>query len=71
MAQGSDLTKNWITLGIVAGLLVSFIYPPLMFIPMPSVLQVFLIMAFGPLLGLASVGLYYFITLDKRPFRPR
>jgi hypothetical protein len=66
MTQESDLTKNWITLGIIAGLLVSFIYPSLMFIPMPSVLQVFLIMAFGPLLGLASVGLYYFITLDKK-----
>jgi len=66
MVQESDLTKSWIKLGIVAGLLVSFIYPSLMFIPMPSVLQVFLIMAFGPLLGLASVGLYYFITLDKK-----
>jgi len=66
MAQGSDFTKNWITLGIVAGLLASFIYPSLIFIPMPSVLQVFLIMAFGPLFGLASVGLYYFLALDKK-----
>lgn len=66
MAQGSNLTKSWIRLGIVAGLLVSVIYPLLMLTPMPFVLQVFLIMAFGPLLGLASVGLYYFLALEKK-----
>jgi len=58
--------KNWIKLGIISGLLVSVIYPLLIFVPMPMIFQVILIMAWGPLLGLSAVGGYYFLALHKR-----
>lgn len=58
--------KKWIKLGIISGLLVSLIYPALIFISMPELVQTFLVMIFGPLLGLASTGLYFFISLHKK-----
>ncbi|MGB5894885.1 MAG: hypothetical protein WBG58_11975 [Ignavibacteriaceae bacterium] len=66
MLNHNALTKKWIILGIISGLMVSFIYPALMFIPLPEIVQTFLIMLFGPLLGFSSAGLYYFITLNKK-----
>ena len=64
--RNNQLTKKWIQLGIISGLLVSFIYPALIFIPLPELVQTFLIMLFGPLLALSSAGLYHFIILDKK-----
>lgn len=58
--------KNWIKLGIISGLLVSVIYPSLILVPMPMIIQVILMMAWGPLLGLSAVGSYYFLALHKR-----
>lgn len=58
--------KNWIKLGIICGLLVCVLYPSLVFVPMPIVLQAILVMAWGPLLGLSAAGLYYFIALHKK-----
>ena len=57
---------SWIKLGIISGLLSSIIYPSLIFIPLPAALQVIFIMAWGPLLGLSAVGLYYFLSLHKK-----
>ena len=59
------ILKNWIKLGIICGFLVSVVYPSLIFIPMPQIIQVLLIMAWGPLLGISAVGLYYFLALHK------
>lgn len=64
--QPNELTKKWIITGIVSGLLVSFIYPALMFIPFPQAVQTVLIMIFGPLLAFSSAGLYFFISLHKK-----
>lgn len=58
--------KLWIQIGIVCGLLVSIIYPLLIFVPLPDVLQITLIVFFGPLLSIASVGLYYFLIIHKK-----
>lgn len=67
MNSGStEIKKDWIKLGIFCGLLVSVIYPVLIFVPLPDFVQVTLAAFFGPLLGLASVGLYFFITLSKK-----
>ena len=66
MQTNNTTTKQWIKLGVICGLIVSFIYPALMFIPLPEIVQTFLIMLFGPLLGFSSAGLYYFITLNKK-----
>jgi len=60
------IKRQWIKLGVICGLIVSFIYPALNFIPLPEVAQVFLIMVFGPLLAFSSAGLYYFISLHKK-----
>ena len=66
MQDHNTLSKKWIELGIICGLLVSFIYPALIFIPLPEVVQTFLVMLFGPLLALSSAGLYHFIILHKK-----
>ena len=59
------LAEKWIQIGIVCGLLVSALYPAVIFIPLPELAQTFLIMFFGPLLALSSVGLFHFIVLHK------
>jgi hypothetical protein len=66
MADNKERITGWIRLGIISGLLSSIIYPALIFIPLPSFLQVTLVMAWGPLLGLSAAGLYYFISLNKK-----
>jgi len=66
MRQDAHVTRTWIKTGVVCGLLVSVTYPLLVFLPMPRLLQVVVVMAFGPLLGIASAGLFQFITLHKR-----
>jgi hypothetical protein len=66
MTDDKVIIITWIKLGIISGLLSSIIYPSLIFIPLPDFLQVIFIMAWGPLLGLSAVGLYYFITLHKK-----
>ena len=64
--QNLQFSKKWIKLGIICGLVVSIIYPALIFIPLPEVVQTFLVMLFGPFLALSSAGLYHFITLHKK-----
>ena len=66
MLQDQHAAKIWIRNGIICGIVVSFIYPALIFIPMPFTLSVFLICLFGPLLSLASAGLYVFLRLDRK-----
>jgi hypothetical protein len=66
MQNHNTLSKKWIKLGIICGLLISFIYPALIFIPLPEVVQTFLVMLFGPLLAFSSAGLYHFIILHKK-----
>jgi len=66
MNDNNNIISKWIKLGIISGLLSSVIYPSLIFIPLPAALQVAFIMAWGPLLGLSAVGLYYFISLHNR-----
>lgn len=66
MFQDHHSAKVWIRNGIVCGFLVSLIYPALIFIPMPFTLSVFLVCLFGPLLSLASAGLYVFLRLHRK-----
>ena len=65
MQPDRRLTEKWIRIGIACGLLVSIIYPALITIRLPGLMQTFLIMFFGPLLALSSVGLFQFIILNK------
>jgi len=66
MQNHNTLSKKWIKSGIISGLLVSLIYPALIFTPLPKIVQTFLVMLFGPLLALSSAGLYHFIILHKK-----
>lgn len=66
MNQNAQFVKSWIKAGIICGLFVSVVYPIMIFLPMPKLIQILLVMAVGPLLSISSVGLYYFITLHKK-----
>lgn len=48
--------------GAICGLLVSFVYPLLIFGHLPDLAAVILMSAFGPMLGIASFGLYHFMA---------
>lgn len=56
---------TWINIGIICGLIVSFIYPSLQFISNLH-LGVVLAVSMGLLLSLASAGLYHFIIIYKK-----
>lgn len=60
------LTRTWIRLGIVCGLVTMVIYPVVLMVKMPGILLAALAGAFGPLLALASIGTYHFIALYRR-----
>jgi hypothetical protein len=65
MRDDNRAILNWINIGIICGLLVSFVYPLLQFISNLA-LGVILAASMGILLSLASVGLYYFIQIHKQ-----
>jgi len=56
---------NWIRLAIGCGLATSVVYPSLIFLPLPQLLTITLAAAVGPLLGMASLGLYRFLRLHQ------
>jgi hypothetical protein len=66
MSRSNDLVKTWVKVGIVSGLLATGIYPLLITVPMPLTLTVVLAASFGPLLSVASLGLYYFISAHRK-----
>lgn len=66
MAQESQLELNWIRIGIVAGFLTSLFYPLLIFVEMPQLPTVFFAAFVGPLLSVASFGLYKFMKLHRK-----
>jgi hypothetical protein len=66
MEATSELTKRWVTVGAVAGLLACTVYPLLITVSMPMALTVFLAGAFGPLLAVASIGLYHFLAIHRK-----
>ena len=66
MEDKNNLIRNWVKIGIVTGLLTSLVYPLLIFVELPRLLTVVLAASFGPLLAIASVGLYQFMQLHKK-----
>jgi len=60
------INRAWIRIGIYAGLAVSVIYPLMIFAPLPKKLTIVLASLFGPLLMLASLGLYYFLKAHRK-----
>jgi hypothetical protein len=56
---------SWIRLAIGCGIATSVVYPSLIFIPLPQLATITLAAAVGPLLGIASVGLYRFLRVHQ------
>jgi len=65
MSKESQLELNWIRVGIITGFLTTIIYPLLIFVSLPKLLTIFLACFVGPLLSVASFGLYKFIKLHR------
>jgi len=61
-----SLTKSWIRVGIVCGLAAVFIYPLMLLVEMPDMLLAIAAGLFGPLLALAGIGTYHFISLHRK-----
>lgn len=61
----SGVEMNWIGLAIGAGIATCIVYPALVFVPLPRLVTVTFAASVGPLLGIASVGLFRFVRLHQ------
>ncbi len=66
MGDDNILYRTWVRMGIFAGLAVSVVYPLMIFAPLPKKITIILASLFGPLLMLASLGLYYFLKAHRK-----
>jgi len=55
----------WIRVGFAAGLASCFVYPALIFLPLPYAVSAALVAAWGPLLGLGSYGLGRLLQVER------
>lgn len=60
------MDNKWIKTGIICGFLTVIIYPSMLFLDIPVQFTLVLAFSFGILLMIASIGLYYFIALNKK-----
>ena len=65
MPANNSIELRWIRLAIGLGIATSVVYPSLIFLPLSQLLTIALAAAVGPLLGLASLGLYRFLRLHQ------
>jgi hypothetical protein len=61
-----DATRTELRWLLLAGFAACFAYPLGVFAPLPMAARTLLLIAFGPLLGLGSYGLYRSLTLERR-----
>jgi hypothetical protein len=66
MNKENALTLTWIKLGAIAGIVACVIYPLMVAVEMPRLLTVACAAAFGPLLSLASFGLYHLLKIHAK-----
>jgi len=66
MISDFSLTKSWIQVSVITAILAVVCYTLLMVVEMPQVITVILASAFGPLLSIASLGLYYFMKVHRK-----
>jgi len=66
MNDSIDFAVKWTKVGIVSGFLACIVYPLLIAVPMPKTVTVLLAAAFGPLLSVACLGLYHFISVHRK-----
>jgi len=62
----SNFVKRWVKVAGVAGLAAAVIYPIMIFVNLPSPVTSILVCAFGPLLMVASLGLYQLLKLNRK-----
>jgi len=65
MQANNSIELRWIQLAIGLGIATSVVYPSLIFLSLSRLLTITLAAAVGPLLGLASLGLYHFLRLNR------
>jgi hypothetical protein len=65
-AENARLFRTWIRVAVVCGFLACIVYPLSIFVPMPHIPQLVLGSSFGPLLAVASLGLYKILQM-RRP----
>lgn len=58
--------RTIIRVGIILALPASVIYPLMIFVPLPRIVTVILACLFGPLLGVGSLVLYYFLKIYQK-----
>ena len=66
MREPTDLTERWIHVGGVCGVLSVVSYLTAAFAPLPDLLSYVTAFAFGPLLAIGVIGLYYCLALQRR-----
>lgn len=62
----TSVELRWIQFGIVGGFCASFLYPVLLFAPLPVALTATAASLLGPAIGLGSVGLARLLGLERR-----
>ncbi len=62
----NDLTVSWVRTGGLCGVLAWICFAVMAAAPIPDVAAAALVAAFGPLLSVASVGLYHLLRLERR-----
>lgn len=65
MPTSNSIELRWVQVAIGLGIATSVVYPSLIFLPLPQLLTVSLAAAVGPLLGIASIGLYRFLRIHQ------
>ena len=66
MDEEKRMDRTWIRIGVYAGLAVSVIYPLMIFVSLPKKITITLASLFGPLLMMASLGLYFFLKAHRK-----
>ena len=64
--MNTSIPKTWIKTGMISGFITLAVYPVLIFVSFPVQITLVLACAFGFLFMIASVGLYNFISLNKK-----
>jgi len=63
--KDTELVQSWINVGSTCGLLGIVVYLLAAFVPMPDKLVLACAFAFGPLLAIGTIGLYYCLALRR------
>ena len=66
MNDESELAIAWIRVGAICGFVSFVCYIMAAFVPLPKTIGLAAAFAFGPLLSLASIGLYQCLALHRR-----